>query len=180
MAYSPNERRELIQYLDKTRDDLLAAVRGLNEAQLDFQTSPKCWCIAGIVEHVVLVEDAVLARVLQELTSAANPGSEMKANETDAGLLRKATDRSVKLEAPGQFHPTGKPMASSLEQFLAGRKKIVDFIQSTHLDLRHISTQTRAFGPLDGHQRFLFLAAHSARHTEQIIETKEAPNFPTQ
>ena len=177
MAYSPNERRELIQYLDKTRGDLVTAVRGLSEAQLNFQT-PKRWCIAGIVEHVVLVEDAVLARVLQELTSAASPGSEMKANETDAGLLRKATDRSVKLEAPGQFHPTGKPMASSLEQFLAGRKKIVDFIQSTHLDLRHISTQTRAFGPLDGHQRFLFLAAHSARHTEQIIETKSNPNFP--
>jgi DinB superfamily len=180
MAYSTNERRELIQYLDKTRDDLLAVVRGLSEAQLDFQTSPKCWCIAGIVEHFVLVEDAVLARALQELTSAANPGSEMKANETDAGLLRKATDRSVKLEAPGQFHPTGKPMASSLEQFLAGRKKIVDFIQSTRLDLRHISTQTRAFGPLDGHQRFLFLAAHSARHTEQILETKSNPNFPGQ
>jgi hypothetical protein len=65
MAYSPNERRELIQYLDKTRDDLLAAVRGLSKAQLDFHTSPKCWCIAGIVEHVVLVEDAVLTRVLQ-------------------------------------------------------------------------------------------------------------------
>jgi len=63
MAYSTNERRELIQHLDKTRDDLLAAVRGLSEAQLNFQTSPKCWCIAGIVEHVVLVKDAVLARV---------------------------------------------------------------------------------------------------------------------
>jgi hypothetical protein len=101
----------------------------------------------------------------------------MKANETDVGLLRKSTDRSVKLEAPGQFHPTGKPMASSLEQFLAGRKKIVDFIQSTRLNLQHISTQTRAFGPLDGHQRLLFLGAHSARHTEQIIETKANPNF---
>jgi hypothetical protein len=44
--------------------------------QLDFQTSPKYWCIAGIVEHVVLVEDAVLARVFQELSSDANPGSE--------------------------------------------------------------------------------------------------------
>ena len=180
MAYSTNERLELIQYLDKTRDDLLAAVRGLSEAQLNFQTSPKCWSIAGIVEHVALVEDAVFTRISQEITSAASIPADSSVNETDAGLLRKAVDRSVKLEAPGQFHPTGKPMASSLEQFLAGRKKIVDFIQSTHLDLRHISTQTRAFGLLDGHQRFLFLAAHSARHTEQIIETKEAPNFPTQ
>jgi hypothetical protein len=178
MAYSTNERSELIQHLDKTRDDLLAAVRGLSEAQLNFQTSPKCWSIAGIVEHVALVEDAVFTRISQEITSAASVPAESNVNETDASLLRKATDRSVKLEAPGQFHPTGKPMAISLEQFLTGRKKIIDFIQSTHLDLRHISTQTRAFGPLDGHQRFLFLAAHSARHTEQILEAKSNPNFP--
>lgn len=178
MVYSTNERDELLQYLDRTRDDLTAAVRGLTQAQLNFQISPKCWSIAGIVEHVGLVENAVLASLLQAVTSASVP-AESNVNETDAGLLRKATDRSVKLEAPGQFHPTGKPMAASLEQFLAGRKAIVDFVQSTPLDLRHVSIPTRAFGPLDGYQRLLFLGAHSARHTEQILETKSNSNFPT-
>ncbi len=179
MAYSTSERHELIQYVDKTRDELLAVVEGLSEAQSNFQTSPNSWSIAGVVEHVAAVEDAMLARILQELTSAANLASEMKTNETDASLLKKATNRSVKLEAPGQFHPTGKLMATSLEQFLSGRNKIVDFVQSTPLDLRHISFETRAFGVLDGHQRILFLAAHSARHTQQIIETKSNLNFPS-
>lgn len=179
MAYSANEKHQLIQYLDTTRDNLLAAVKGLSEAQLSFHTSPGCWSIAGIVEHVAMVEEAVITTVLQERPSTSIPDRKI-VNETDAGLLRKATDRSAKLEAPGQFHPTGKPMAVSLEQFLSGRKKIVDCIQSTHLDLRHIVTQTRAFGPLDGHQRLLFLAAHSSRHTDQILETKSNPIFPTQ
>ena len=178
MTYSTNERDEVIQYLDRTRDDLLEATRGLSEAQLNFQMSPKCWSIAGIVEHVGLVENAVFTSLSQAITSAASAPAQSNVNETDEGLLRKATDRSVKLEAPGQFHPSGKPIAVSLEQFLAGRKKIVDFITSTPLDLRHVSIQTRAFGPLDGHQRLLFLGAHSARHTKQIIETKANPNFP--
>jgi hypothetical protein len=178
MAYPTSERTELLHYLDKTRDDLVVALAGLSEAQSQFQTSPKCWSIESVVEHIVLVEDAVITRVLQEITSAPSVTADGKKNVTDASLLEKAVDRSVKLEAPGQFHPAGKPMATSLEQFLRGRTKIVDFVQSTPLDLRQISFETRAFGVLDGHQRLLFLAAHSARHTEQIIETKSNPNFP--
>ena len=117
---------------------------------LNFQTSPKCWSIAGIVEHVAMVEDAVFTRISQEIMSAPSVPADSHVPETDAGLLRKAVDRSVKLEAPGQFHPTGKSMAISLGQFLASREKIVDFIRST-LNLRHISTQHRVFGPIDGH-----------------------------
>jgi hypothetical protein len=178
MAYLTSERAELVNYLDKTRDDLVAALADLSLAQLNFQISPKCWSIGGVVEHIALVEDAVITKVLQEIASAPSVTADGKKNVTDASFLKKAVDRSVKLEAPGQFHPIGKSMATSLEQFLRGRTKIVDFVQSTPLDLRQISFETRAFGVLDGHQRLLFLAAHSARHTEQIIETKSSPNFP--
>jgi hypothetical protein len=117
-------------------------------------------------------------KMLCLLASTPSVTADGKKNVSNASLLKKAVDRSVKLESPGQFHPTGKPMATSLEQFLRGRTKIVDFVQSTLLDLRQISFESRAFGVLDGHQRLLFLAAHSARHTEQIIETKSNPNFP--
>jgi uncharacterized damage-inducible protein DinB len=160
MAYPTSERTELLHYLGKTRDDLVAALAGLSEAQAQFQTSPKCWSIESVVEHIALLEDAVITRVLQEITSAPSVIADGKKN------------------APGQFHPTGKPMATSPEQFLRGRTRIVDFVQSTPLDLRQISFETRAFGVLDGHQCLLFLAAHSARHTEQIVETKSNPNFP--
>src|SRR4029077_11447704 len=128
MAYPTSERAELIHYLDKTRDDLLAALAGLSLAQLNFQISPKCWSIVGVVGHIALVEDAVITKVLQEIASAPSVTADGKKNVTDASLLKKAGDRSVKLEAPGQFHPIGKSMATSLEQFLRGRTKIVDFV----------------------------------------------------
>jgi len=174
--YSTAERRDLIQYLDKTRDDLLSAIAGLSEAQLNFQPSPERWSIAGNVEHVALVEDAVGSRILRELDSA--PRVPADSTVTDIGVLRKAVDRARKLDSSREFQPAGKPTAISVEQFLASRKKIVAFVQSTILDLRHIWTASRLFGPVDGHQRLLALAAHSARHTDQILEIKSNPNFP--
>ena len=35
-----------------------------------------------------------------------------------------------------------------------------------------------ALGPLDGYQWVLFLAAHSVRHTKQILELKASAGFP--
>jgi hypothetical protein len=33
---------------------------------------------------------------------------------------------------------------------------------------------------LDGYEWILFIAAHSERHTKQILEVKADPNFPKQ
>jgi len=176
--YSTGERQEVIQYLDKTRDDLTSAVAELSEAQLNFKASPERWSIAGIVEHIAMVEDVVAAKILQQIASAPPALADGDVKQADLLLLRKVVDRSVKREAPEEFRPTGKPSAISLEEFLTGRKKIVDFVRSVPHDLRQISIPHRVFGPLDGHQRLLALAGHCARHTEQIIETKADPNFP--
>jgi hypothetical protein len=100
MAYPTSERAELVNYVDKTRDDLVAALADLSLAQLNFQISPQCWSIGGVVEHIALVEDAVITKVLQEIGSAPSVTADGKKNVTDASLLKKAGDRSVKLEAP--------------------------------------------------------------------------------
>jgi hypothetical protein len=34
------------------------------------------------------------------------------------------------------------------------------------------------FGPLDGYDWILAVAAHTARHTQQILEVKADPGFP--
>jgi uncharacterized damage-inducible protein DinB len=83
MAYPTSERAELIHYLDKTRDDLVAALADLSLAQLNFQISPQCWSIGGVVEHIALVEDAVITKVLQEIASAPSVTADGKKNVTD-------------------------------------------------------------------------------------------------
>jgi DinB superfamily len=59
---------------------------------------------------------------------------------------------------------------------LKSRQRTIEFLQSTP-DLRaHVSDSP--LGPLDGYEWLLFIAAHSERHTKQMLEVKAAPDFP--
>ena len=89
MAYLTSERAELVNYLDKTRDDLVAALADLSLAQLNFQISPQCWSIGGVVEHIALVEDAVITKVFQEIASAPSVTADGKKNVSDASLFEE-------------------------------------------------------------------------------------------
>jgi hypothetical protein len=175
-VYSTEEKNELLRRLDKTRYGLMAALAGLSEAQSNFKPSPESWSVAGIVEHLAIVEDLVIARV-QGLASAPDVG---KFEDSDRVLLEKVIDRSVKFQAPERAHPTGKLLLSSLERLEATREKIVDLVQSEPFDFRQHSMPHPALGPLDGHQWLVAVTGHCARHTQQISETKAAANFPEQ
>ena len=59
----------------------------------------------------------------------------------------------------------------------AGRAQTVTLFKST-ADLRDHAINHPVFGQLDGYEWVLAVAAHSARHTKQILEVKADPNFP--
>jgi hypothetical protein len=172
--YSTEEKNELLQHLDRSRYGLMAALAGLSEAQSDFKPSPEDWSIANIVEHLAIVEDLVILRVQQLASSPDVEGFK----DSDAVLLGKIIDRSVKFKAPERAQPTGKALVNSLERLEVTREKIVDLVQSAPFDIREHSTPHPVLGLLDGHQWLVALSGHCARHTQQIIETKAAPNFP--
>jgi hypothetical protein len=169
------ERDELIQYLDNAREGLNATLSGLSETQANFKPSPGAWSIADIAEHIATVEHVMILR-LQELASAPDNGNYQDA---DAVLFHRVADRSSKREAPERVRPTGKPLVLSLETLATNHKKMVDLIRSAPEGyFRRHSMPHPVFGPLDGHQWVVFSAGHCTRHTEQIIQTKAAPNFP--
>jgi hypothetical protein len=177
MSSVDSERNQLIQYLTRTRNDLVEVLEGLSETQTVFKPAPERWSIAGVVEHIALVESFAGNKILEEM-AATTPVESVPSGEPDEALLKKAMDRSRKFDAPSELRPTGKPLGTSLQQFLSERKKIVDFVLAAPYDLRRLTMQHRVFGRIDGHQRLLALAGHSARHTNQIIEVKAAPDFP--
>jgi len=175
--YSNDERNEVIQYLDQTRGGLIDAVASLTENQANFKPAPDAWSVAGIVEHLAIVEDRVIARIsqmLESVPSSSNSGIE----SNDADLFGKVADRSQKVQAPAPIHPTGQPLASSLERLTVTRGVLDGLIQSVPSDFRRRSMPHPVLGPLDGHQWLVTLAGHCSRHTQQILETKSAPQFP--
>jgi hypothetical protein len=65
-----------------------------------------------------------------------------------------------------------------LEHFLANRDQTISFLKSSS-DLREHRVDHPVLGSLDGYEWLLTIAAHSDRHTKQILEIKADPNFPT-
>jgi len=173
--HSLQEKNELLQRLDCARERLIAAVAGLSQAQAGFKPASDAWSVAGIVEHIATVEDLVIMRV-EKMTSEQDHG---KFKDSDVVLFDKVVDRTEKFQAPERVHPTGKSLGSSLERLAATREKIVGLIRSApDGHFRHHSMEHPVFGPLDGHQWVVAMAGHCLRHTQQILETKSAPNFP--
>jgi hypothetical protein len=175
--HSIEEKNKLLQQLDEAREDLKSAVWGLSERQSNFKPSPGGWSIAGVVEHLATVEGFVVMR-LEQMTSAADEGH---LKDSDTVLFGKVVDRSTKFQAPERAHPTGKPLANSMETLASTRRTIVEMIRSgPDAHFREHTSAHPVFGPMDGHQWVVAVAGHCARHTKQILETKASPEFPGQ
>jgi hypothetical protein len=175
---TPADREKGLRYLEQTRDGVVAATKGLSEAQLKFKPAPDRWSVAEVLEHISVVEGAIYGNVTEKIMQAPAAAADRDTAKIDAQVLAMVPDRSHKVKAPEQFVPTGRwPAADTLDQFLKTRAQTVAFFESTP-DLRaHVGGES-PFGPLDAYQWLMFTAAHSARHTKQILEVKADPNFP--
>lgn len=176
---SKEDREQGIKYLEKTRDGVLAATKGLSEAQWNFKPAPDRWSVAEVTEHIAAAEDLLMQRLQGEVMKApARTGSE-DVKAIDAFVLQAIPDRSHKAQAPEPLKPTnrfGSPQ-DSLKHFRESRGKTIAFLKKTN-DLRQHVTDSPLGKKLDAYEWLLFIAAHSERHTKQIDEVKADPNFP--
>jgi hypothetical protein len=176
---SSADREKGVQYLEETRDGVVAAVSGLSDAQWHFKAAPDRWSIAECLEHIALAEDFLFTNVTQNVMKAGPGAADRDVAKIDAMVLAMIPDRSHKAQAPPQLVPTGRwTPEETLKHFLASREKTIEFMK-TEPGLRAHATDMPAMGQqLDAYEWLLFIAAHSKRHTEQIDEVKADANFP--
>lgn len=67
----------------------------------------------------------------------------------------------------------------TLKHFGESRARTIAFLNDTQ-DLRDHAIDSPLGKKLDGYQWLLFIAAHSDRHTKQMLEVKADPAFPKQ
>jgi uncharacterized damage-inducible protein DinB len=167
------------KYLEQTRAGVLDAAKGLSEAQLKFKSAPDRWSVAETLEHITLAEDFLLQNITNGIMKAPAGSADRDFAKIDSMVLAAVPDRSQKRQAPGPLVPTGRwTPADTLDHFQKSRAKTIAFLDSTP-DLRqHVSADNPFQQPMDAYQWLLFIAAHSERHTKQILEVKSDPNFP--
>ena len=175
---SQADRDRAVKYLEQTRQGVLDATKGLSAAQWSFKSAPDRWSIAQVMEHIAASEDFIRKLDTDQIMKApaGDPGRDIA--KQDAAVLANVPDRSHKVQAPEPLVPTnrfGSP-ESSVKHFLESRGETETFVKSA-VGLRdHVGDSP--MGKLDAYEFVLLIAAHSERHTKQILEVKADPNFP--
>jgi len=175
---TPVDKEKALAYLETSKKGVLAATRGLSQAQWNFKPAPDKWSVAECMEHIAAAEDYIRGMVEQNVMKApAAPDRDIA--KIDAGIMAMVPDRSNRVQAPEPLRPTnrfGNP-DSSVKHFVESREKTEVFLKNT-ADLRGHAADSPLGTKWDAYEFVLLIAAHSERHTKQIEEVRASPNFP--
>jgi hypothetical protein len=174
------DKDSALAYLESTKQGVLDATKGLSDAQWNFKAGPDRWSIAQVMEHLALAEDLIRSGAQRVMTAPAGPARDAaELKKIDAGVIAGVAGRATKVQAVEPLQPKntfGSPEASQ-KHFLESRAATEEYLKITQ-GLRAHYVERAPFGKLDGYEWILFVAAHSERHTKQILEVKADPNYP--
>lgn len=173
------ELQRAVKYLQSTREGVIDATKGLSEAQWNFKPTPERWSVAEVTEHIAAAEDMLMGLIQGQVMTAPANTEAGDAKSVDELVLQAIPDRSHKLKAPEPLIPVNRfhTPTDSLSHFKESRDKTIGFVKETK-GLRDHAIDSPLGKKLDAYQWILFIAAHSDRHTKQILEVKADPNFP--
>ena len=171
------ERARAAQYLAATCDDLNATIHGLTDQQWQFKPAADKWCIGEVVEHLTIAETRIHG-LLGRIAEAQPADADRNHAAVDEFILANVPERSKKFTAPPVLQPAGQLTPQELLiRFAEARSHTLRLLDSAP-QLRGRTLPHPIFGPWDGYQWLLGTAAHTARHTQQIVEIKAHPEYP--
>ncbi len=178
-AQTDEDRAKAVAYLEKTKAGVIDAAKGLSDAQLNYKIAPERWSVAQVLEHIASAEDMLFGMMETQAMQGPARADGEDVHAIDQLILTAIPDRTQKRSAPEPLIPNDRfhGAKASLEHFEASRDKTIAFLKNTS-GLRDHAIDSPLGKKLDPYQWILFLAAHSERHTKQMLEVKADPNFP--
>ncbi|ETN97022.1 DinB family protein [Zhouia amylolytica] len=176
---SEKDRAFAIKHLNESKAELLKAIKGLSEEQLNFKPSENSWSIANCVEHLALSENNIMGAVKKSLEEKPSTESLNELKTSDKELIDMITDRSSKVKTSKPFEPTNSfgSYEETLKAFKDRRKNNITFVKKDKINLRNY-VMDLPFGKIDAFQGILFMSGHTSRHVKQINEIKSNESFP--
>ena len=173
------EREMAVKELTESQKELLVALDGLSDAQLNYKPDAETWSLAEITEHLAITENMIFGMVTESLKTPADPSKRGDVKMTDEQILGYMEDRSTKFKTQEPMEPTGQfgDFKITLDAFKDSREDHIDYLKDTGDDLRNHYAQM-PFGTLDGLQVILFMSGHTDRHVQQMHELMSGTDFP--
>jgi len=173
-------------FLQQTQNALVGATKGLSEKQWKFKPAPDRWSIEENLHHIVLVQDRVLGPILDQLADAAAPPPDRDYAQVDAIVINQFPTRLNKFPAPEFIHPADRITPGELlNRSSANYTQLAERLVSTPGLRQHAlpapplkAVSKGAFELMDGYQWILAAAAHTERHTKQMLEAMADPGYP--
>jgi hypothetical protein len=168
---------EILTCLDGEFAALRRAVDDVPQERRNERPAEGRWSVAEVLEHLVMVDKAVLKVSSRHLAAAKAAGLPP---ETDTSPIigtmpvELVARRERPLVAPEPLTPKGMDAGAAWAELEATRRQLVEFVRSCDgLAIGQISFPHPALGNLNLYQWLLFPAGHHARHARQIREIGE-------
>lgn len=166
----PEERADLLEWLERGRRTFRDAVAGLTEHEAARVPGEGRWSVRDCAEHVAVVEEYLYQRLLEgrpDPAAAIPPGRE-------ALIRARAADRSRKVPAPEAAVPSGRypTLDEALAAFEKARARTVKFVETCEGDLRAKVTVHPILKAVNCHETLCMMAAHPERHAKQVAEIR--------
>ncbi len=151
----------------KIRNQVLQAVKGMTDDELNRKPSEAEWSPIQILDHLHLMEKVVAKSVSEELTKE-------KSEKVIKKPIALTVSRSFKVEAPDHVIPTDE--FTTLEEVKERLNKSHNFLyevydSATKAQLKEKSMDHPVFGKVPLSQWFPFVGLHEKRHFKQLQET---------
>lgn len=169
----PRAATDFVVLLESSRQELLAVIESVSDAQAAAKPDPARWSVLECLEHITIVEE----RFLGWLETARRLDIAQPDAEKEAGLLARVTDRSERIQAPAAVHPAGRfqSVEEARELFNRIRDRSIRLAREQGAGLYLLVTdQHRRFGVMNGAELMHIIAGHSSRHAAQIREALSA------
>lgn len=176
---TPEDRTKVLNWLEESRKEFLAATEGLTDEQWKWKPAPDRWSVGEVAEHVVLAEASQFANVKKAINSAPDPAWEVKTKGKTERLVAVLAPRLGKAQAAEAIVPKGGMTPAQVkDRFEKQRAEIVKFATETDAPLKQYTLDNAFFGPLNGYQWLIYAPLHTMRHDKQIAEVKATAGYP--
>jgi hypothetical protein len=175
------ERMKVMNYLEESRKEFLAAIDGVTEEQWKWKPAPERWSVGETAEHIVLAEALLFGNVQKAIASQPNPAWEEKTKGKTEFIEKVMAPRLGKATAPEPVVPGGKvTQAQVRETFLKQRVEIEKFAAETQVALKEYTVEHpfTVFNTLNAYQWLIYAPLHTERHDKQIAEVKATQGYP--
>ena len=166
--------QELLTFFDSHRAMLRSAFDAVPIERRNQPPEPGRWSAASVVEHLAIVEGRMAGILSNRIREERDAGlsSETSSEPVLPGLdVTRISDRSTRVQAPDFAVPTGIDSAAAWTQLEKSTAALRDMLLSGDgLALDKVIQPHSRLGPMSVYHWIAFLAAHEARHAEQIRE----------